>query len=119
MQIKIVEGMSDFDKEATSLIKVNNDLEASDVDSNIFFKRKSKSFSSKNQLNFFVNNFQGKILEDVKIDTESFRCLKSTQFNQTYRIVKCIGQGGYGKVYKVEHKTFKYTRAMKSINSTN
>lgn len=54
------------------------------------------------------------MLEDIKIGTDSFRCLKETNFKDVYKLLTCIGQGGYGKVYKVEHKTFKYVRAMKS-----
>lgn len=53
-------------------------------------------------------------MDEIKIGTDSFRCLKDTNFKDMYKTLNCIGQGGYGKVYKVEHKTFKYVRAMKS-----
>ena len=53
-------------------------------------------------------------LDKIKISTNSFRTLKLHDFKKTYKLLKCIGQGGYGKVYKVVHKSFKDVRAMKS-----
>lgn len=71
------------------------------LDSNIPRRRKKKRYSSA-------------ILETVKIGTDSFRTLKDHKFSDDYTILNCIGQGGYGKVYKCKHNTMGYTRAMKS-----
>jgi len=35
-------------------------------------------------------------------------------FSDDYDIANCIGQGGYGKVYKVSSKSTQLIRAMKS-----
>lgn len=58
--------------------------------------------------------YSSAILETVKIGTDSFRTLKVHQFSDDYTIENCIGQGGYGKVYKVKHNSMGHTRAMKS-----
>lgn len=50
----------------------------------------------------------------LKIGADSFRILKDHEFGKDYTILKCIGQGGYGKVYKVKHNSLGYKRAMKS-----
>lgn len=54
------------------------------------------------------------LLDGVKIGTDSFRILKDNKFTDDYMIINCIGEGGYGKVYKVVHTSMGHTRAMKS-----
>lgn len=54
------------------------------------------------------------ILDIVKIGPDSFRNLKDNRFSDDYTIINCIGQGGYGKVYRVKHNSMGYIRAMKS-----
>lgn len=54
------------------------------------------------------------ILNQIKIGTDTFRIVKNETYKKSYKIVGFIGQGGYGKVYKVENKVSKQIRAMKS-----
>lgn len=50
----------------------------------------------------------------MKIGTDTFRIVKNESYKNAYKIIGYIGQGGYGKVYKVEHRVSKQIRAMKS-----
>lgn len=51
---------------------------------------------------------------DIKIGAESFISEKSGKFSDYYRIMSRIGEGGYGQVFKVQHKKTGLIRAMKS-----
>ena len=79
----------------------NIDSEFQLTDTILPARRKKKRYSSA-------------ILESVKIGTDSFRTVKDHKFSDDYTIINCIGQGGYGKVYKVKHNQMGHTRAMKS-----
>ena len=79
----------------------NIDQIAENMDGLLGSARRQKSFSSA-------------VLDDIKIDMKQFRVLKTNRFSDDYTIMGCIGQGGYGTVYKVRHNSFGATRAMKS-----
>lgn len=51
---------------------------------------------------------------DLKISPESFISENTSKFSDYYRILSSIGQGGYGQVFKVQHKNSGLIRAMKS-----
>lgn len=51
---------------------------------------------------------------DVKIGADSFISEKTGKFSDYYRILSRIGEGGYGQVFKVQHKKTGLIRAMKS-----
>jgi serine/threonine protein kinase len=50
----------------------------------------------------------------MKISPESFINERNGQFSDFYKILSSIGQGGYGQVFKVQHKNTGLIRAMKS-----
>ena len=50
----------------------------------------------------------------MKIGSSSFVSERSGRFTSFYRIVTRIGEGGYGQVYRVQHKKTGMIRAMKS-----
>ncbi len=49
------------------------------------------------------------------INKESFVTIKKGDITQNYEIIKKIGEGGYGKIYKVKNKESGDIRAMKQI----
>lgn len=51
---------------------------------------------------------------DHKFGPESFISEKNGKFSDVYKVLASIGEGGYGKVFKVEHKSSQIIRAMKS-----
>ena len=51
----------------------------------------------------------------LKINKESFVTINKGDITQFYEIVKKIGEGGYGKIYKVKNKESGDIRAMKQI----
>lgn len=51
---------------------------------------------------------------EIKIGAESFISEKAGKFSDFYRILSRIGEGGYGQVFKVQHKKSNLIRAMKS-----
>ena len=51
---------------------------------------------------------------DIKIGAESFISAKTGKFSDYYKILSRIGEGGYGQVFKVQHKKSGLVRAMKS-----
>ncbi len=53
---------------------------------------------------------------DIKIGYESFVSENNGKFSDYYRILNRIGEGGYGQVFKVQHKKSGLIRAMKSIH---
>lgn len=55
---------------------------------------------------------------DLKISPESFISENTGKFNDCYRIIGSVGQGGYGQVFKVQHKNTGIIRAMKSSPSS-
>jgi len=52
--------------------------------------------------------------KEPSISHDSFISVCDNEFADDYSIGDCIGQGGYGRVYKVENKSSKLIRAMKS-----
>ena len=54
---------------------------------------------------------------DVKIGADSFISERAGKFSDFYRILSRIGEGGYGQVFKVQHKKTGLIRAMKSRHS--
>ena len=50
----------------------------------------------------------------MKIGSSSFVSERTGRFTSFYRIITRIGEGGYGQVYKVQHKKTGMIRAMKS-----
>ena len=59
-------------------------------------------------------SYSSALLDDIKIDIQSFRVLKNNRFSDDYTIMGCLGQGGYGTVYKVKQNLTGSIRAMKS-----
>lgn len=55
---------------------------------------------------------------DVKIGADSFISEKAGKFSDYYRILSRIGEGGYGQVFKVQHKKTGLIRAMKMIGKS-
>lgn len=51
---------------------------------------------------------------DIKIGADSFISEKAGKFSDYYKIMNRIGEGGYGQVFKVQHKITGFIRAMKS-----
>lgn len=51
---------------------------------------------------------------DIKIGAESFISEKTGKFSDYYKTISRIGEGGYGQVFKVQHKKSSLIRAMKS-----
>jgi calcium-dependent protein kinase len=51
---------------------------------------------------------------NIKIAPESFISEKTDKFSDFYKILTSVGQGGYGQVFKVQHKNSGLIRAMKS-----
>ena len=51
----------------------------------------------------------------LKINKESFVTINKGDITQNYEIIKKIGEGGYGKIYKVKNKESGDIRAMKQI----
>ncbi len=51
---------------------------------------------------------------DIKIGADSFVSERAGKFSDYYRIISRIGEGGYGQVFKVQHKKSGLIRAMKS-----
>ena len=55
----------------------------------------------------------------MKIGADNFRIVNQQKFRDVYSLRGFIGQGGYGKVYRVMHRKSKEVRAMKSTKSLN
>ena len=53
--------------------------------------------------------------KSLKINKESFVAIYKGDITQYYEIIKKIGEGGYGKIYKVKNKESGDIRAMKQI----
>ena len=53
--------------------------------------------------------------KELKINKESFVTITKGDITQNYEIIKKIGEGGYGKIYKVKNKESGDIRAMKQI----
>ena len=53
--------------------------------------------------------------KNLKINKESFVSIIKGDITQFYEIVKKIGEGGFGKIYKVKNKESGDIRAMKQI----
>ena len=52
---------------------------------------------------------------DLKINKESFVSINKGDITQFYEVIKKIGEGAYGKIYKVKNKQSGDIRAMKQI----
>ena len=55
-------------------------------------------------------------VRDLKFRVGQFIQYKEGSYSQTYRTIKELGQGAYGKVFLVENKTNKTRRAVKEID---
>ena len=51
----------------------------------------------------------------MSINSESFVICKVGSFDDDYMVVGKIGEGSFGSVYKIYHKSFKSYRALKTI----
>ena len=56
--------------------------------------------------------------KQMKVSVDIFVSLKKGSFSLQYNIGEVLGEGAYGKVWKVTHKTTKIMRAMKSIKKS-
>lgn len=54
----------------------------------------------------------------IAVDWGSFIKLKQKNFINNYRIIRELGRGGYGVVYRVQMKSSDTQRAMKSIKKS-
>ena len=52
---------------------------------------------------------------NLKINKESFVTIIKGDITQFYQVIKKIGEGAYGKIYKVKNKQSGDIRAMKQI----
>ena len=55
---------------------------------------------------------------DLKINKESFVTINKGDITQFYEVIKKIGEGAYGKIYKVKNKQSGDIRAMKQITKS-
>ena len=55
---------------------------------------------------------------DLKINKESFITINKGDITQFYEVIKKIGEGAYGKIYKVKNKQSGDIRAMKQITKS-
>ena len=55
---------------------------------------------------------------DLKINKESFVSINKGDITQFYQVIKKIGEGSYGKIYKVKNKQSGDIRAMKQITKS-
>ena len=53
--------------------------------------------------------------ENIKISKESFVTINQGDITQFYEVLKKIGEGSFGKIYKVKNKQSGDIRAMKQI----
>jgi calcium-dependent protein kinase len=56
--------------------------------------------------------------EKIKINKESFVTINKGDITQFYEVIKKIGEGAYGKIYKVKNKQSGDIRAMKQITKS-
>ena len=56
--------------------------------------------------------------KDLKINKESFVSINKGDITQFYQVIKKIGEGSYGKIYKVKNKQSGDIRAMKQITKS-
>ena len=61
---------------------------------------------------------EGKKNETIKINKESFVTINKGDITQFYEVIKKIGEGAYGKIYKVRNKQSGDIRAMKQITKS-
>ena len=56
--------------------------------------------------------------KNLKINKESFITINKGDITQFYQVIKKIGEGAYGKIYKVKNKQSGDIRAMKQITKS-
>ena len=61
------------------------------------------------------NNFLNKKKEAIHFDKSNFIRMKDDNIFDEYELKEKLGEGAYGSVYKVQHKTTNYLRAIKAI----
>lgn len=74
-----------------------------------------KNISSINNINN-TNNDGDSLLRNFKIERDFLIQESNSDPYENYSIIKCLGEGSFGKVYKVQHKVSLEFRAMKEIN---
>eukprot|EP00919_Chromeraceae_sp_WS-2016_P068019 GHVR01161201.1.p1 GENE.GHVR01161201.1~~GHVR01161201.1.p1 ORF type:complete len:158 (-),score=2.70 GHVR01161201.1:2993-3466(-) len=62
-----------------------------------------------------ISSSKSKISKKISISTEDFVIRKVGVFDDDYIVVGELGEGSFGKVYKVYHKILKMNRALKTI----
>lgn len=61
---------------------------------------------------------KGSLLENVNIGPEMFVSLRKGDFKAIYNVGKTLGEGAYGKVCILTHKTTMMQRAMKAVKKS-
>lgn len=56
--------------------------------------------------------------DELKISPDIFRTLRHGKVSDSYKLISLLGEGAYGKVYRVEQKKTNYNRAMKGTGSS-
>lgn len=79
---------------------------------NLIEKKTEEINESKPNININVNL---KSKNSIKVRYSIFTQKIKGDFNQFYKILSCIGKGGFGSVYKIFHLPTNQTRAMKII----
>jgi len=58
-------------------------------------------------------------IDEIRITPGQFIKVNSGSYVKDYKMRKLLGEGGFGKVYEVEHKVSKMERAVKEITKSN
>ena len=58
-------------------------------------------------------------MEIISINKKTFVHIIKDDITKHYKVIKKIGEGSYGKIYKAKHKISNEIRAMKQIEKKN